>query len=68
MTRRFDHAFTFGFALECDDETGAHIPPQQLRTAIIAQLARLSDTELTENCGLPFDSYLIDETGNEVQS
>lgn len=57
MKLRYNHAFTFGFALESYDATGAQIPAQELRTAIIEQLARLSDTELIENCGLPFDSY-----------
>lgn len=61
MMRRFNHAFTFGFSLDSDDATGEHVPARELRTAIIAHLAALSDAELIENCGLPYDSYANDE-------
>jgi hypothetical protein len=68
MMRRFNHAFTFGFALDSDDATGEHIPARQLRAAILKHLAGLSDAELIENCGLPFDSYAVDMPESEVRS
>lgn len=57
MTTRTNYAYTFGFALLSIDPTGANVTASELRTAILAHLARLTDVELVENCGMPFDSF-----------
>jgi hypothetical protein len=57
---RFNHAYTFGFSLESDSEDGT-VSAEELRRAIMLAVAEMSDTELRENCGFPFDSYEIAE-------
>lgn len=59
MTARYDHAFTFGFSLQHTDAAGEDVPAAQLRAAILRRLAALSDTELVENCGAPFDTFEV---------
>lgn len=58
---RFNHAYTLGFSLESDHPTGDDIEPAVMRAAILIYLARLEDTELMENTGMPFDTYNTEE-------
>jgi hypothetical protein len=57
---RFNHAYTFGFSLENNSEDGT-ASAEELRRAIMLAVSVMSDTELMENCGFPFDSYEIEE-------
>lgn len=53
---RYSHAFDIAFQLYSNHPTGDDVTGAQLRAAINARLASLSDAELVEAVGLPFDS------------
>lgn len=59
MTRLFNHAFTIAFSLEVVDPTGERITAAEFRRAILLQLATLTDDELCECIGAPFDTYEV---------
>ena len=61
-SRTFDHAFTIAFSLRSHEPDEESIMPAQLRRAILTRLAALDDSELLEAIGLPFDTYVVDET------
>ena len=54
---KYNHAFAFAFSLVNDSESGNETTAKELRQAIINHLSNVSDTELVENCGMPFDTY-----------
>jgi hypothetical protein len=60
MTTKYNHAYTMGFSLESNHETGDDVTATQARTAITQYLNNLSDNELLENLGYPFDTYEVD--------
>ena len=53
---RYNHAYSFGFSLISESETG-EVSAQELRDAIEKALARCNDIDIVENCGAPYDSY-----------
>lgn len=57
---RFNHAFSFSFSLENDSPNG-EATAQELRHAIVRYLQELTDSEILENCGCPFDTYENEE-------
>ena len=57
MTTRYDHAFTIAFSLVSSNPSGRDVTPAELRAAILTRLATLSDDELIEAVGAPYDSY-----------
>lgn len=67
MITLYNHAYTFAFSIDAADPSGESIPASDLRTAITTRLNALSDSELLENLGAPFDTYLITTPRYEVQ-
>ena len=57
---RFNHAFSFGFSLENNSPEG-EVTAQELRHAILCRLDYLTDSEILENCGSPWDTYENEE-------
>lgn len=55
---QFNHAYTLEFEAMTSNEEGK-ASGQTLREAITARLASLSDAELVEACGAPFDSFEV---------
>lgn len=55
--KKYNHAFDFAFTLIHSDKTGEQVTAQEFRTAILRRLAALTDDELVECCGAPFDSF-----------
>ena len=68
MSTRYNHAFNFAFSVDAADPTGDHIPVAELRGALIKKLAAMSDNELLENLGAPFDTYEHSVEAEEVRS
>jgi hypothetical protein len=58
---KYNHAFTLAFSLESNLDNADDVTASQARSAIQASLDRLSDIELMENIGYPFDTYEIEE-------
>ena len=58
---KYNHAFTLGFSLESNLANADDVTVSQARSAIQSTLDRLSDIELMENIGYPFDTYEIEE-------
>ena len=58
---KYNHAFTLGFSLESNMDNADDVTASQARSAILECLDRLSDTELMENIGYPYDTYEIEE-------
>ena len=58
---KYNHAFTLGFSLESNMDNADDVTASQARSAILEFLDRLSDTELMENIGYPYDTYEIEE-------
>jgi hypothetical protein len=58
---KYNHAYTLGFSLESNHESGDDLTANQVRAAIIESLSNLSDSELLENLGYPFDTYEVEE-------
>jgi hypothetical protein len=57
---RFNHAFAFGFELENDSPEG-EVTGQELRHAIVCRLQEMTDDEILDNCGNPWDTYENEE-------
>jgi hypothetical protein len=58
---KYNHAFTLAFSLESNMDNADDVTASQARSAILEFLDRLSDTELMENIGYPYDTYEIEE-------
>jgi hypothetical protein len=58
---KYNHAFTLAFSLESNLDNADDVTVSQARSAIQSALDRLSDIELMENIGYPFDTYEIEE-------
>ena len=53
----FNHAYDFAFEVGgSTDQDGFDVTAQQLRAAILSRLGDMSDDELVEACGSPFDT------------
>ena len=59
--KRYNHAHDIAFEVVTNDPIGANITAEEFRRAILLRLARLSDAELIEAIGGPFDAYEVDE-------
>jgi hypothetical protein len=58
MPYTYNHAYTFAFEVRgSTDEEGEDIKGAQLRAAIVSRLSKLSDEELCEACGAPYDTF-----------
>ena len=53
----YNHAFDIAFSLTSDCPTGYAVTGAQLREAIEQRLLNLTDDELVEAVGMPFDTY-----------
>ena len=61
MSKKFNHAFTIAFSLECDDPTGKHVTVTQLTEALCRRIADLIENdEMHEAVGMPFDTFEVD--------
>ena len=61
MSIKYNHAFTFAFSLENNSPDGVDTSADELRAAILNRLMNITDDEMIENVGLPFDTYEIVE-------
>lgn len=66
MTQRYDHAFTIAFSLVTAQPDGRDATPAEIRAALLKRLAALSDDELLEAVGAPYDSYELDAPSAEA--
>lgn len=53
---KYNHAYTFAFSLVNESPEG-EATPHEIRTAILMALAKMTDSEIWENCGAPFDTF-----------
>ena len=60
LIQTFNHAFDLAFSLTSHDEEAEDVTAPILRHAIFRRLASLSDAELVEAVGAPFDTYQED--------
>jgi hypothetical protein len=55
---KYNHAYTFGFSVNSNNQDGDPIKDIALLREVIAhRLAEMSDLDLAENLGYPFDTY-----------
>jgi hypothetical protein len=52
-----DHAFDIAFSLRSNTADGSDVRASHIRAALLERLASLTDDELLEATGTPFDSY-----------
>lgn len=55
----YNHAYDIGFSIETSDASGGMVMGRQFREAIERRLSSLSDDELIEAVGMPFDSHEV---------
>lgn len=55
--KTFNHAYTIAFSIVSNHREGDDIVPQAFRHAVLNRLAALTDDELIEAVGMPFDTY-----------
>ncbi len=60
MSSRYSHAYSLAFEISSGDSHGEGVSGSQLRQAIISRLGKLSDAELAEACGAPFDTHEVE--------
>lgn len=60
MTIRYSHAYSVGFEVSSSQADGEDVTGNQLRMAIINRLNKLTDSELAEACGAPFDTHEVE--------
>lgn len=53
---KYNHAFDIAFEVKTDND-GEHVTADELRNGLKNRLNNLSDDELIEACGLPFDTF-----------
>ncbi len=60
--RKYNHAFDIAFEIESDNK-GEHVTRNELIQGLTRRLVNpmKHPTEIIEACGLPFDTYLIEE-------
>lgn len=54
---QYNHAFDIAFSLVSDCPTGEGVTGSQLRESLNKRLLSLTDEELVEAVGMPFDTY-----------
>lgn len=54
----YDHAFDIAFSLRSQAADGSDVTAAHIRAAMIERLTSLTDDELLEATGAPFDSYV----------
>lgn len=59
-TPLYDHAFDIAFSLRSHAPDASDVTADHFRRAIGIRLARLSDDELLEAIGAPWDTYRVD--------
>lgn len=61
-TKKYNHAFDIAFEVKSDNE-GEDVTREELFEGLLKRLASLmkNDDEILEACGLPFDTYEIEE-------
>jgi len=67
----FDHAYSFGLEVTSSDEYARDVTGSDLRRALLARLAAMSDEEVKAACdgGSPFDSHEVErETVDRLQA
>lgn len=58
MVTTYNHAFTLGFSIGgSTHSTGEDITGQDIRHKLIKRLEGMSNEEILENVGAPFDTY-----------
>lgn len=57
---KYDHAYSFGFSLISEKERGEDVTGSDFRKSIQKRIDSLSDEELEENCGIPWDTFKED--------
>lgn len=55
----YNHAYDIGFEVCSADKDAEDVTPQMLRAALIKRILSMSDTEIGEACGAPFDTFEI---------
>lgn len=55
----FDHAFDIAFSLRSHNADGSDVTAAHIRAALAKRITTLSDDELLEATGAPFDSYEV---------
>lgn len=58
----FDHALSIAFSLRSEHPEGKDITPRLVRKAIHQRLMSLTDEEIPEATGAPFDTYEVDQS------
>jgi hypothetical protein len=53
---KYNHAFDIAFEVKTNND-GEHVTADELRNGLNNRLNNLSDDELIEACGLPFDTF-----------
>jgi hypothetical protein len=61
---KYNHAFDIAFEVESDNE-GDNVTAKELRDGLRKRLEGMSDEEIVEACGLPFDTY-ENEIGEQI--
>ena len=61
-TKKYNHAFDIAFEVESDNE-GKDVTREELFEGLLKRLASLiiNEDEIVEACGMPFDTYEIEE-------
>ena len=63
LMAKYNHAFDIAFSIETDNN-GENVTAKELKAGLAKRLADLlasDDVEIIEACGLPFDTYEIEE-------
>lgn len=60
MGKKFSHAFDIAFQLTSEND-GANVTGAELLKALRARVATLTEAEAIEACGMPFDTYEIED-------
>lgn len=61
---RWNLAYDIAFSLISSGPDGNDVTPSSVRTAILCRLNDLSDDELMESIGAPFDSYEMEDSAD----
>ena len=61
---RWNLAYDIAFSLISSGPDGNDVTPSLVRTAILCRLNDLSDDELMESIGAPFDSYEMEDSAD----
>ncbi len=60
--KKFNHAFSLGFSVESDDQSGMNIPTSTITEGLLFRIANLIECgEMYEAIGPPYDTYENEE-------